>query len=91
MVLGVKVLEVDLRQYEVAFESSALIDFEGEFRSLEDDGMIEVNATTLKLTNLGRYYVDQISEVFWSSAEQDTPHPETNALRAVEQRFQAAL
>ncbi len=91
MVLGVKVLQVDLRQYEVVFKSSAQIDFEDEFRSLEEDGMIEVNATTMSLTNLGRYYVDQISEVFWSSEEQNTPHPETNALRAIEQRAQAAL
>ncbi|MGD9560926.1 MAG: coproporphyrinogen-III oxidase family protein [Pyrinomonadaceae bacterium] len=91
MVLGVKVLEVDLRQYEQAFESSAQIDFEDEFRSLEEGGMIGVNATTLKLTNLGRYYVDQISEVFWSSRERDTLHPETSALRAMEQKAYAAI
>jgi oxygen-independent coproporphyrinogen-3 oxidase len=86
MVLGVKTLNISLMDYELEFGNPANEDFNQEFKTLVDNGMIQIDDHTIKLTNLGRYYVDQISEEFWSVAERNTPHPETNNLRAVEQK-----
>lgn len=86
LVLGVKTLDVNLSQYEILFGNAAVEDFIDEFKILTDNGMVRISEEILELTNLGRYYVDQISEIFWSPSERDTPHPETNSLRAVEQR-----
>ena len=84
-VLGVKTLSVDLKSYSESFGTSAMDDFDNEISSLEAEGLAEIDEKSLSLTNLGRYYVDQISEIFWSLSETGTPHPETNTLRLVEQ------
>lgn len=84
-VLGVKTLSVDLARYSDSFGTSAVDDFANEIHRLEAEGLAQLHEKSLSLTNLGRYYVDQISEVFWSVSETEVPHPETNSLRLVEQ------
>ena len=39
------------------------------------EGLVEVRYNKLPITDVGRFYVVQISEVFWSKAQKDIEHP----------------
>lgn len=86
-VLGIKTMEVDLKKYSELFLSNPKTDFEYQFDLLEKAGLIELCDTKLKLSDVGRFYVDQISEVFWSASQTGIEHPETNELMKMEKKI----
>jgi oxygen-independent coproporphyrinogen-3 oxidase len=83
-VLGVKTMEVNLEKYTKLFSSDPLLDFHEQIALLEEEGLIEVIDDKLNLTEVGRFYVDQVSEQFWSDEQKSIQHPETPALRKLE-------
>lgn len=78
--LGVKTMEVNLNKYSELYLSDPKIDFENQFNLLQNAGLVEVGDTKLRLSNVGRFYVDQISEIFWSAEQSQVDHPETYEL-----------
>jgi oxygen-independent coproporphyrinogen-3 oxidase len=83
-VLGVKTMEVDLKKYAENFSADPLVDFNDQITLLRKAELIEVRDDKLRLTEVGRFYIDQISEVFWSIEQKEIQHPETTALRKLE-------
>lgn len=84
--LGVKTLSVDLDPFRAKFGFEALQRFLVLSHRLEQEGMVECDVASVRLTDVGRFYVDQISEVFWSPEQFSIAHPETEELR----RFEAS-
>ncbi len=80
-VLGVKTLDVDLKQYRSLFASDAAKDFSREFDYLKDQGFITLDQNRMVLTDIGRLFTDTISEVFFSSEQKQIPHPEEHEIR----------
>lgn len=85
-VLGIKTMEVDLEKYTELFSGDPLVDFREQIDLLKDQGLIEIRDSKLRLTEVGRFYVDQVSELFWSNEQKDIQHPETNELVRLERR-----
>ena len=83
-VLGVKTMEVDLEKYAALFSADPLVDFNEQIALLQKTELIGIRDGKLILTEVGRFYIDQISEVFWSKAQKEVQHPETNALIKLE-------
>lgn len=82
--LGLKALEIPLSTYRSLFGSDPLSDFAAPIRILEREGLASVCEDTLRLTPLGRLYVDTCSTLFFSATQRDVPHPEEPEIRAVE-------
>ena len=83
-VLGIKTMEVDLEKYTELFSADPLADFSEQIVLLKEAGLIEIRDSKLGLTEVGRFYVDQVSEQFWSNEQKGIQHPETPALRKLE-------
>jgi oxygen-independent coproporphyrinogen-3 oxidase len=83
-VLGVKALEVPLGPYRECFGREPLDDFALPLRNLEEEGLVTVERDTVRLTPVGRLFVDVCSAAFFSSAENAVPHPEEPQIRALE-------
>lgn len=89
-VLGVKNISIDLNAYNARFKAQALDDFDAEINMLVDLNLALVNDQTFQLTDIGRFYIDQISEIFWSKDESLIPHPETDEMTRLENRLMRA-
>jgi len=85
-VLGVKAIEVPLDPFQSTFGTSPHVVFKGQFQDLIDADLatLDHEKKMLRLTDVGRFFVDQVSECFWSQAEMGIPHPETDSLRRLE-------
>ncbi len=83
-VLGIKGLEVPLYPYRARFRRDPLVDFRDSFDELTAASMAEVTGEMLRLTPLGRLFVDSCSSLFFSEAERAVPHPEEPELRQLE-------
>ncbi|MDX2085351.1 MAG: coproporphyrinogen-III oxidase family protein [Candidatus Melainabacteria bacterium] len=83
-VLGVKTLQVPLTPFQQQFNQDPAIIFKQEFEQLLRLGYATVDADFLKLTALGRLFVDSISAIFFSATQRDIPHPEEPEIRAAE-------
>jgi oxygen-independent coproporphyrinogen III oxidase len=85
--LGVKTLSVNLQDYVSDFHDIPTQDFNNELSNLISLELIEIDDNILRLTDLGRFYVDQVSEIFWSEDQKDVPHPETTAIMNFERKY----
>jgi oxygen-independent coproporphyrinogen III oxidase len=85
-VLGVKTMGINLQRYTELFSADPLVDFNAQISLLKEVGLVKIGVGTLELTEVGRFYVDQISEVFWSSEQKNIEHPETGTLKNLERR-----
>lgn len=85
--LGVKTLNINLTNYVAQFGNQPKDDFGLEFSKLEELDLITIEDNILKFTDVGRYYVDQVSEVFWSKNQENVPHPETANLLSLERKI----
>lgn len=83
-VLGVKTLEVPLAPFRQEFGVDPRQQFADEFAQLAALGFAEVADDWLRLTALGRLFVDSVSSAFFSAREADVPHPEEPQIRRVE-------
>lgn len=90
MSLGIKTVNLTLSPFISRFGESPLVIFHDEIEHLSRMGMITYNSTEVSLTSLGRLYVDQISEVFWSDSQKKFGHPDTNVLRDFERKHSLA-
>lgn len=86
-VLGVKTLEVDLNPFRLLFGIEPQVDFSDLFEQLDQLGLARVSSDLLALTDVGSFFVDQISEAFWSVEEGAHTHPETHELKKLERKF----
>ncbi|MDO6967111.1 coproporphyrinogen-III oxidase family protein [Rhizobium alvei] len=75
-VLGVKTLEVEFQPFFEIFGVDAREVFNVELSSLAYSGFIEVDQYKLSVTKIGVFYVDSISDVFFSKIERKVVHPE---------------
>ncbi len=83
-VLGVKTLDVPLAPFRARFGTDPLVHFAREIGQLQDIGFATTSHEWLRLTALGRLFVDSVSAVFFSAAEAEVPHPEEPQIRRVE-------
>jgi oxygen-independent coproporphyrinogen-3 oxidase len=68
-VLGIKTLEVPFTPYRAIFGTDPLKDFERQIRQLEREGLATVIDDSLRLSPIGRLYVDTCSTLFFSKAQ----------------------
>lgn len=54
-------LEIDCCRYSQLFGTDPLVDFSGPFSALNDKGLLEVTATTIRPTPRGMFYADSIA------------------------------
>lgn len=83
-VLGVKTLDVPLEPFRQTFGIDPRQHFAPELAQLAKLGFAEASDDWLRLTPLGRLFVDSVSAVFFSATEADVPHPEEPQIRRVE-------
>ncbi|MBU8598434.1 hypothetical protein CHH78_20050 [Shouchella clausii] len=84
-VLGVKTLKVDFNK--INFSNNYIHEFfRKEFETLNDWGFINVDRSSLILTDLGRMYVDSVSAMFFSKKEREVAHPEEPEIREIERK-----
>jgi len=83
-VLGVKTLNIDLKPLLKINDNLTLLDFLNRIDFLKSNGMVVVVDDNLQVTDIGRYFIDQLSEVFWSGRQIQFPHLETTNLVAFE-------
>jgi oxygen-independent coproporphyrinogen-3 oxidase len=82
--LGVKTLAVPFAPYREQFRSDPRTDFGQQFHELERQRMATVDRDSLKLSSLGRLFVDSCSALFFSNDERAVPHPEEPEIRSLE-------
>jgi len=75
MVLGVKCLSVGKGPFREIFGVEMEDVFGDQIDSLSGMGLIEHDSTALRLTELGRYYVDNVSEAFYGDRTRGLPQP----------------
>ena len=68
MVLGARCLNIPDEPFKKHFGSSIFDIYGQEIRLLESQGLIEKNVNGINVTMNGRYYVDNISKIFYSPA-----------------------
>ncbi len=90
MAIGVKCLTLPLADFRARFHIDVADAFPDEIAMLGKLDLALVEGGAFKLTSVGRYFVDQVSEIFWSPEEREVPHPETGALRVAESQQAAA-
>jgi oxygen-independent coproporphyrinogen-3 oxidase len=88
-VIGVKALRVELEPFRRLFKAEPEVVFADEFRLLLSQGLATINDDALVLSEVGRFYVDSISSLFFSKAERDVPHPEEPEIRMLERSLAA--
>lgn len=85
--LGVKCIDVPFDAYQSQFLERPSDRFGMQFDLLTQEGLAVVDDAGLSLTEAGRHFVDQVSELFWSRPECLVEHPETDALRRSEREL----
>ncbi len=83
-VLGVKALEVPFAPYRSLFERDPFQDFADPIEMLEQEGLANVDRDSMRLSPVGRLYVDTCSTLFFSKSQRGVPHPEEPEVRAIE-------
>lgn len=83
-VLGVKTLRVPFAPFRARYGVEPRALFAPEIERLATWGFTDVHDDELVLTELGRLFVDSVSEVFFSREERNVPHPEEPEIRAIE-------
>jgi hypothetical protein len=63
--------------------------FRTEIESLVHSDLAEVSANELRLTDIGRMFVDTCSATFFSDREREIPHPEEPEIRRAENAMRA--
>jgi coproporphyrinogen III oxidase-like Fe-S oxidoreductase len=82
--LGVKTLCVPLGPFESAFGQRASEVFPAEFDRLEGWAFATRCDDYLRITELGRLFIDTVSSLFFSASESSVPHPEEPEIRDME-------
>jgi coproporphyrinogen III oxidase-like Fe-S oxidoreductase len=85
--LGVKTHNVPLGPFENAYGTDPRIEFGGEFRALTDSDLASIIDDELRLTDVGRMFVDTCSSAFFSEGERGVSHPEEPEIRRAETQF----
>ncbi len=83
-VLGVKTLEVEFESFRRQFCVDPTKLFYNELEQLKKWNFVEIYYDRMKLTELGRLFVDTVSSQFFSSNEMGVNHPEEAEIRAAE-------
>lgn len=84
-VLGVKTLQVNFD--DINIPNYQIIEFfKNEFSILKDWGFAEITDKHLRLTDIGRMYIDSVSTLFFSEDEKTIAHPEEPEIKIIEKQ-----
>ena len=86
-VLGLKTLEIDFTVFKSIYNEDAEVLFRKEIDLLIENHLAIAGDNLLRLTQTGRYFVDQVCSLFYSNSQSDIDHQETIDLIAAERRL----